>query len=226
MRELRKDSFIFAHDENGHEYVKMGFNEKEKTKRGLNMKEKEREAVMYSQVGDENCPVTHLRKYLSKLNPQCEAFYQRPKESNEGRIWYDNCAVGKNKLASMMKSMSVEAGLSMVYTNHCLRNTCVTALDRAGYETKDIMRITGHKHQSSLQPYIGKPSTYQVKSMSEAIHQYKESGPSPIMPHNIPSRHHNIPGPSSSQHVSMQSEMSSLFGGAMFKDCTFNVSLK
>jgi hypothetical protein len=42
-------------------------------------------------------------------------------------IWYDNAAVGKNALGSMMSNVSDECGLSKRYTNHCIRSTCMNS---------------------------------------------------------------------------------------------------
>ena len=41
----------------------------------------------------------------------------------------------------------------MVYTNHCIRATCITTLDAAGYEARDIMAVSGHRSESSIRNY-------------------------------------------------------------------------
>ena len=176
LRELTKHSFKISNDDEGIEYVEIIVNELEKTKNGLNPKEKEKSAVMYSVPGDENCPVLHLKKYLSKLNPKLDAFYQRPKSnwSVKNDVWYENAPLGKNKLGEMMKVMSVEGNLSQSYTNHCLRATCASALDDAGFEGRHITSVTGHKHVASLDPYIQKPSLRKRKALSNALGSYKD----------------------------------------------------
>ena len=90
---------------------------------------------MYSMPGDEDCPVKHFKKYCSKLKNNLDAFYQRPKDkwSHDDAEWYVNAPLGKNKLGDLMKSMSIDGGLSQVYTNHCLRATCATVLHDAGF---------------------------------------------------------------------------------------------
>jgi integrase len=254
LRELRKDSFVVRTDDEGLEYIQMAYNEKEKTKRGGNIREKEKQAVMYAQPGDPNCPVRHFKDLLSKLNPNCEALYQRPKIKcfdKETGPWYDNCPVGVNTLSGMMKKMSQVGGLSKGYTNHCLRKTCVTALNEAGYEAKDIMSMTGHKHVSSLEPYLNATSMSKKKSMSEAIHQYHSA---PSVPKKMKTAPETSIVPSTSDHGTMMktpiSEISnppmrkeeafslnlqqsatnntasSLFFGATFNNCQFNVHMK
>jgi len=52
-----------------------------------------------------------------------------------------------------MKMLSVEANLSAIYTNHCLRATCITALDQAGFEARHIMTLSGQKTEASIRSY-------------------------------------------------------------------------
>lgn len=59
---------------------------------------------------------------------------------------FDNMAVGERTLAEKMKYISKEAELSKVYTNHSIRATAVTALDKCWHEAGHIMaRIVATK---------------------------------------------------------------------------------
>jgi len=49
-------------------------------------------------------------------------------------FWYDKVSLGINTLNSKMKTLSGDAGLPVIYTNHCLCATHITALDHAGFE--------------------------------------------------------------------------------------------
>ena len=78
------------------------------------------------------CPFDSLSKYLSKLNPNCEYFFQRPKvnrDTLDSQVWYENIVIGKNNLGIKMKSLSKEVGLSREYTNLCLKATPVKLLE-------------------------------------------------------------------------------------------------
>ena len=55
-----------------------------------------------------------------------------------------------------------------MYTNHSLRATCVTILDNAGFASRDIMAVSGHKSESSLKHYV-KTSDAKKKHMSAEI---------------------------------------------------------
>ena len=82
-----------------------------------------------------------------------EYLFQRPKSSGEGEIWYDNMAVGENTLGKKMKVISHQAELSTIYTNHSIRVTTITILDRSGFEARQIMSVSGHRNESSVKTY-------------------------------------------------------------------------
>ena len=110
----------------------------------------------------ENCPrclVFLLDLYFSKL-PEFPAkddvFYLRPKvkvPSSPGEPWFDCIPIGKNKLATLMKEMFVEAGFQEMKTNHSLRATGATTLFDAGLPEKIIQKNTGHRSLEALRKY-------------------------------------------------------------------------
>ena len=52
-----------------------------------------------------------------------------------------------------MSSISKELKLSQKYTNHCIRATAVLLLDECNFEAHHIMRVSGHKSESSIRSY-------------------------------------------------------------------------
>ena len=123
---------------------------------------------------DENCPVKSFLLYVSKLNPSLKSFFQRPKTRipSEGP-WFDNMVLGEKTLQGMMKKLSKEANLSHIYTNHCIRATCITLLDRAGVEARHIMAISGHKSESSIRSYASTScSTKRKLAQTISAHKY------------------------------------------------------
>lgn len=121
--------------------------------------------------GDARCPVKSFLEYTSKLHPDCPAFWQKPKErapENQQEPWYCNIPVGINTLNKKMKEISKEAGCSKIYTNHCLRATCVTVLDRSGFQNRDIMTTSGHHSEQSIKHY-SRTSEAKKREMSAAI---------------------------------------------------------
>ena len=52
-----------------------------------------------------------------------------------------------------MKTISAKTGLSTLYTNQCIRATCITSLDQHGIEARHIMSVRGHKSETSIKSY-------------------------------------------------------------------------
>ena len=67
-----------------------------------------------------------------------------------------------------MKAISKRLSISMIYTNHCIRATCVTELSANGLEARQIMRVTGHRCESSLRTYE-KDNTVAQKRLTSSI---------------------------------------------------------
>ncbi|XP_031566888.1 uncharacterized protein LOC116301864 [Actinia tenebrosa] len=87
----------------------------------------------------------------------------------EDPVWYENKPLGVNKLGDMMKSISIGAGLSKVYTNHSVRATAITMWSNAGIPTRHIMSISGHTNEQSILSYNRRPSVQQLKTCSDVI---------------------------------------------------------
>ena len=173
LRDLKKDSFSVLRDATGREYVYIAYNEVEKTRSGLDMNVDEHNKKMYAEPQSEKYPVKLFNLYLSKLNPQYSAFFQRPNPHSErsGR-WYDNMAIGKHSLGQMMDKISEKANLSTKYTNHCLRATTITTLKHVGIAPDDICSVTGHWSTHSIKYYCNEPSTADKQKFSKKIHEF------------------------------------------------------
>ncbi|CAB4006304.1 Integrator complex subunit 9-like [Paramuricea clavata] len=61
--------------------------------------------------------------------------------------------VGERSLGDKMKKISKEANLSKTYTNHYVRATAVTILDKSGFEARHVTAISGYKNESNIQSY-------------------------------------------------------------------------
>lgn len=56
----------------------------------------------------------------------------------------------------------------MLYTNHSIRATAVTILDKSGFEARHIMAVSGHKNEASIRSY-SKTDICTKKKMSETL---------------------------------------------------------
>ena len=213
LRELTKDSFALSEDSSGRKYVFKVKDELTKNRR------EESEALdggfMYERQGDPNCPVASFEKYVSKLNPSCNAFFQRPKKNPQDSIWYDNQCVGKNTLGNNMKVISQLANLSKVYTNHSIRATSITILDEAGFEARHIMSVSGHKNESSIRSYASKTNEVIKHAMSVGLSNAVSEKPRNELQvlHDITNVHE--------QSLSISSATKNIFS---FHNCSVNIT--
>ncbi|XP_026800152.3 uncharacterized protein kctd1 [Pangasianodon hypophthalmus] len=136
QRELEEDSFGLATDEDGRRFVyfkALGPYHKSRSSswsRKRSDTDEENLPRMY-ETGTEFCPYASFVKYLSKRNPACRAFFQRPRDhcSENDATWYENKAVGKNLLGTRMQMLSRAAKLSKTYTNHCIGAVSIATLN-------------------------------------------------------------------------------------------------
>ena len=126
---------------------------------------------MYERAGNPDCPVKSFEKYISKLNPRNNCLWQRPQDSfdPEDPVWYGNQALGKNTLGTMMSTISQRAKLSRRYTNHSIGATCITRLDDAGFESRKLMRISGHRSEMSMKSYSSRLSVQDKRIISDTL---------------------------------------------------------
>ena len=123
QRNLKKTSFAFERDATGCPFVTMTHDETTKNHPGgiSEVESFEKNGRMYKTTCTTD-GYSALEVFLTKLNPQCDALFQYPKRNwrPSDKVWYENRPLGKNKLSSLMKEISAEAGLSRTYTNHSL----------------------------------------------------------------------------------------------------------
>ena len=173
QRNLTPSSFTFAVDENSRAYVTMTQDELSKNHPGGfdDTESYEKDGKLYRATDDLTDGYNALELYISKLNPQCSAFFQFPKRkwSPNDSVWYENRSLGVNKLAVMMRDISEEAQLSTIYTNHSVRATAITLWSDAGLENRHIMAISGHRNEQSFKSYNSRPSTTQLRQSSDIL---------------------------------------------------------
>jgi dTDP-D-glucose 4,6-dehydratase len=85
-------------------------------------------------------------------------------------IWYCKSALGKNTLADMMRKICKLAKLTNQYNNHSIRATSITLLDTQ-FASRDIMKISCHKSQTSIKNYSSKTSDDKLEKMSNFLHR-------------------------------------------------------
>ena len=75
----------------------------------------------------------------------------------------------QQKTIPVVKTISVGAKLSQIYTNHSVRVSAITMLSDANVPDRHIMFISGHSSEQSVAHYSSRPSVSQLESVSDTI---------------------------------------------------------
>lgn len=140
QRELEEDSFGLAADERGRKFVyfkALGAHQhKSWSRKRAAAAEVDADVDVHTlprvyETGTEQCPYASFVRYVSKRNPLCRAFFQRPRDHccAADVTWYENKAIGKNLLGTRMQMLSRAAKLSKTYTNHCIGAVSIATLN-------------------------------------------------------------------------------------------------
>ena len=176
-----------------------------------------RSAPVYScPEAQPRCLVYLLDTYFAKFTPQAielDLFYLRPKKAPAGDIWYDNVAIGRDKLASFLRDMCREAGITEKKTNHSLHATGASALFTAGLPEKLMRDVTGHR-SNALHLY-DRPSLQQQQEVSKVLVQGSSDKENAPKSENVPVRAHPMKPVSSNVFGSIFSSVN---------NCTITIS--
>ncbi|XP_029002240.1 uncharacterized protein LOC114853252 isoform X2 [Betta splendens] len=136
QRELEDDSFGLAVDEDRRKFVYFkSLGPYQKSRCGALSKKRpdadEDTLPRMYETGTDQCPYASFVRYMSKRNPLCRAFFQRPRDHccTSDVTWYENKAIGKNLLGMRMQMLSRAAKLSKTYTNHCIGVVSIATLN-------------------------------------------------------------------------------------------------
>ena len=114
LRDFKPNSLKLCVDDDGQEYFQQTCDEVDTDDK----------RIITSMPDNPQCPVKHIKKFLSKLHPGSPALFQHPmKKYTDNSIWYDTRPIGKNALDCMMRRMSEAGNLSQIYTNSCIGRT-------------------------------------------------------------------------------------------------------
>lgn len=141
---------------------------------GLHGTEDHSDGKIFTLANSLKCPVKTIKAFLSHLNPESEALFQRPKEVStkfhptEDVVWYEVRKLGHNTLENMLKSMTQRADIS----------------PHLNVETRQIKALTGHRSDNSIESYCQRPTLDQFKQMSSALAAFVHGGEGSANPGN------------------------------------------
>ena len=98
------------------------------------------------------CPVKSFETYISHLSPEENSLWQRPKSGTQSTIWYNKVPMSEKSIRNLMAEMSNKYELSKRYTSHFICVTSLQLLDDDEIPGRHIIRISGHKNESTLNP--------------------------------------------------------------------------
>ena len=128
------------------------------------------------------CPVNMYEFFYSKLNPACDKLWQKPRRGiihYNDETWFEPRVMGHNPLEGFMKQLCKDAELSRDdYTNHSIRSTCISNLDKFGFEARHITAVSGHKSEATIREYSVKCPESKKREMYNALAD-SLTGPSP-----------------------------------------------
>ena len=222
-RELQKDHFSVKSDAENHRYVTIQLTESTKNNPGGHKQSNQdySDVRMYENIDSPLDPVRAFEFYVSKLHPEnTNLFAKSRKHYSKGEIWYTRDVIGKNTLVNIMTVISSKAGLSQVYTNHCVRASTVTTLYQAGVDTQRICSITKHKGEGTLTHYISSSTDQQKREASLILTSALDKDASNLTKRNTyPIYQEEIPSEPIRKSSSL---MQSVMPNATFKHCTIN----
>lgn len=111
-----------------------------------------------------------FQSYLDRLHPAGKVLFQKPRKDAvpSEKYWYGPQPLSHNTLGNMMATISQKAGLETRYTNHCLRDTCVTLLDD-NFDARHIMSVSQHRSEASIRSYARRTKFQKKGQMAETI---------------------------------------------------------
>ncbi|XP_011406250.1 PREDICTED: glutamine-rich protein 1-like [Amphimedon queenslandica] len=170
-----------------------------------------------------------LDLYLSKVPKEAiekDNFYVRPVTVvGEGKPWFSSVPVGKNKLATMVKTMCSKAGLQGNKTNHSLRSFGVSSLFQENVPEKIIQERSGHRSVSALRMYEKTTSKQLIEASrvlscipSQSIDDLPEpSDGKPDSPRSSDVK------PEPDNMLEQSDPKNNMFRGSTFSNCTFQL---
>ena len=138
-----------------------------KTRQGGLVKKERRTPPQAYATGGVKCPVHLLQTALDHRPASCKTsgpLYLTPIRtfSHKEDVWYTTMPVGINTINTYMQAIAKAGGLEQRgkrLTNHSVRKTTIRKLKRHGVTNTNIVAITGHRNEQSLQEYAEMENT-------------------------------------------------------------------
>lgn len=133
-----------------------------KTAQGGNQRTTDSKWLTPNTQNPTHCPVRLYNKMMSKRTKNIKTrrlFLTVNKDWDKypTSCWYKNCPLGVNEINKWTKLSAEAIGIDtkkVKITNHSNRSTAISGLSKAGTSVQEIIKITGHTSEHSIQPYL------------------------------------------------------------------------
>ena len=158
---MNVEDFTLNKDDSGNEFVTFAEGPTKTRQGGLRVQPRSVLPKMFA-TGESRCPVALFKSYLSKRpedlklsGPFYLACIDNPTKTD---VWYKKSRMGKNTISKIMKSMKENSPLQEMcpdkrLSNHSVRKTVVRKLKAKGVPKSEIITITGHRQEQSVEAY-------------------------------------------------------------------------
>ncbi|XP_046333996.2 uncharacterized protein LOC124116630 isoform X1 [Haliotis rufescens] len=144
QRETKTSDFIFDVDSDGRRYVTGALRDEERDR-----------CRMYEKKGDEMCPILSLERLLTRIDPNCQFLFQRPRLSIPDRksAWYHPERIGRNFTSQMMGKITKLAELDTKYTNVSMKKLAPWSLEELVFQHRYQVRSVQNAQVQAVVSY-------------------------------------------------------------------------
>jgi len=158
---MNVEDFTLNKDDNGNEFITFAEGPTKTRQGGLRLQPRSVLPKMFA-TGDSRCPVALFKSYLAKRpedlklsGPFYLACIDNPTKTD---VWYKKSRMGKNAISRIMATMKENSPLQEMcpdkrLSNHSVRKTVVRKLKASGVPKSEIITITGHRQEQSVEAY-------------------------------------------------------------------------
>ena len=160
---MNVEDFTLNKDDNGNEFITFAEGPTKTRQGGLRLQPRSVLPKMFA-TGDSRCPVALFKSYLAKRpedlklsGPFYLACIDNPTKTD---VWYKKSRMGKNAISRIMATIMKENSPLQEMcpdkrlSNHSVRKTVVRKLKASGVPKSEIITITGHRQEQSVERHM------------------------------------------------------------------------
>ena len=171
---MKVEDFVYKLDDSGDRYITFKEGVTKTRQGGTRVKQRKVVPKMFETREPGRCPLFLFEQFILRRPVEMResgVFYLAIIHNPAGEIWFKRSNLGENTIDNLVKNMVNKTPLANSpknFTNHSWRKTTTKRMRNAGATRSEIIEVTGHSHESGLDPYDS-GDDFQAKRMSFAI---------------------------------------------------------